>query len=164
FPSRGHPRGVVQCHARWQSIEDDRDRSGDRRFRVVVQRELRREVAVMRVESLQGRAADHNFLSQVDRGSELTEETVHFIVRAGGEVERVGVARRYSVSKLDGPQTVDGDGPALFVAQRAGKVSVRAIGVDAAIAEIADENVSAELAEVRGRLNDAPGSVERTTT
>ena len=43
-------------------------------------------------------------------------------------------------------------------------MSVRAIGIDAAITEIADENVAAELAEVRGRLNDAPGSVQRTTT
>src|SRR5205823_6797708 len=87
---------------------------------------------------------------------------VRLIIRTGREVQGVGVARRHSIAKLDGPETVDRNRLSLLVAQGADKVSGGAIGVDSPVAKIPDKNVAAELSKVCRRLHDSPRSVERT--
>src|SRR5437879_1748200 len=82
-------------------------------------------------------------------GSDRTEEPVLFPVRTCGEEQRVGgtVVRR-PVAKLEGPQSVDCNRSLLRVSQHTleGELAVwpLLIGVDSAVAKVADKQVAPE--------------------
>ena len=68
-----------------------------------------------------------------------------------------------AVAELQRPQPVDRDRPAVLVAQGAEEAAVeRVVGVDAPVAEVADQQRAARGAEALGRRRDAPRRVERS--
>jgi hypothetical protein len=80
----------------------------------------------------------------------------------GGEEERVGVPAGVAVAEGEPPQPRDGDRPAALVAERAEEGAGRRFeGVDAAVADVADEQGDADRAEAGGRQGEPPGRVER---
>ena len=90
------------------------------------------------------------------------EQAVRLVVEAGGEVHRVGVAAAAAVADLQRPQPVDLDGLAVGVVQVAQGGAGRGVeGVDAAVAEVAHQQVAAEGPEARRRQRQAPRRVER---
>src|SRR5437879_1850307 len=84
------------------------------------------------------------------------EQTVRFIVDAGGEKQRVGLVPLFTAEN-DAPQSVNGNGLSGLVLKLAQEgAGARIEGIDSAIAEIADQQVVAKLAEIVGRQCQAP--------
>src|SRR6266496_1977867 len=92
---------------------------------------------------------------------ELSEQAVCLVIWPGSEDQLVGLGR-VPVAETQAPQAFDGDrvavGPAELTQVRAG---VRVVGVDVAIAEVADEQRSAEPAEVVRGQGEPPWRVQR---
>src|SRR5689334_1221353 len=76
-------------------------------------------------------------------GLDGSEEAVTFVVETRREVQRVR-ARGERSPELEPPQAVDGEGLATLVVKLPEKIPVGAEGADAPVAEIADEDVTAE--------------------
>src|SRR4029077_5089748 len=92
---------------------------------------------------------------------EIPEEAIVFVVDAGGEVE----CARYRIQRARGeaepPQTENRKWLGQVVQQPPFEVTGRAIvGIDAPVAEVADQDVAAEGAEGRRRQGHSPGRVE----
>src|SRR5246127_5947282 len=79
---------------------------------------------------------------------------------AGREVEGVWISRA-PCSKHHVPQTRIRNRLIIAVYQLAQKLAGSVIGIDRAIAEIADEQIIGKLPEVCRRLHHAPGSIQR---
>src|SRR6266545_2276510 len=99
------------------------------------------------------------------RDFDLAEVAVLLVVRPRGEIESVGRAGAGAVAEANAPQPVDDE--VSVVAAQAATVTpfaflVFAVGVDPAIAEVADEQTAPESAEVRRRHCDAPRGVQLT--
>src|SRR5437588_11640807 len=94
-----------------------------------------------------------------------TEEPVRLVVRSSREEERVGwsVVGR-AVAELQCPEPVDDQRLTVRCAQLPAvlEVPVRQlrIRIDVAVAEVANQQIAAEAAEVGGRQRHAPGCVE----
>src|SRR5438105_1012229 len=86
---------------------------------------------------------------------------MRLIVDAGREEDGVGIAAVPAVTQPQTPQTRDRDRPMLLVAKLSFEVAVEREGIDAPIAEVANQQVRAEAAELRGRDGEAPRRVER---
>src|SRR5262249_27712539 len=97
-------------------------------------------------------------------GRNLAEQPVHLVVRAGGEVEIVRVTRPRAVPEADAPEAVDRDRLAVRSLELAFElplpVRLRLEGGDPAVAEVADEEVAARLAEVVRRHRQPPRRVQ----
>src|SRR5207249_812443 len=89
-------------------------------------------------------------------GGQHPEQPVALVVDPGGEEERVARAVvGDSPAERDRPKAVDGDRTVVGAAQLAEELAGRGVhGVDAAVAEVADQEVAAEAAEVRRRAGD----------
>ena len=91
------------------------------------------------------------------------------LVRAGGEEQRVGrpVVREAALAELERPQAVDQDRLVIGTPERTdtlvAPVRLRLVGVDLAVAEVADEEIAAEGAEVRRSPSQAPRRVQLAT-
>ena len=88
---------------------------------------------------------------------------MRLLVRAGREEQRVRRAGGGAVAEADAPQPVDLDRPvvgALHDAVLLPAVLAIAERVDPAVPEVADQQVTAELAEVRRSYGQAPRRVE----
>src|SRR5437870_2011644 len=85
------------------------------------------------------------------RGVDRAEEAVGLVIRAGGEEQPAARSGGVVVPELERPQAVDRDRPAVAAAQLAAvlELPVRqlGIGVDLAVAEVADEEIAAEATE-----------------
>src|SRR5205823_895303 len=89
------------------------------------------------------------------------EQSVTLVVGSGREKQRVRGPGVHAVAEPDAPQAVDGERmPVRRLEMSLGLAGGEVIGVDAAVAEIADEQVAAEAAEPGGRDGQAPGRVE----
>src|SRR4030095_6500099 len=91
------------------------------------------------------------------------EQAVRLVVGAGGEEQRVGRAGVATVAEADAPQAVDFD--RLMVSALHNAVLFPAVlalveRVDPAVAEVADQQIAAELAEVRRRHGKAPRGIQ----
>src|SRR6266516_5491786 len=99
------------------------------------------------------------------RGLDLPEEPVGLLVRTGREEHGVGRARRGTVAELQRPQAIDHDGRVVRLPQGAleleAAVLLGSVRVDPPIAEVADQEVSAELSEALWRLDETPRRVEQ---
>src|SRR4029453_7666202 len=77
------------------------------------------------------------------------EQTVGFVVDAGGEQQGGGVAGD-AVAEAQRPQALDLDRPAVLIVQAPGELaSLGVVGVDAAVTEVADQQRAAEATEPR---------------
>src|SRR5579884_737197 len=89
------------------------------------------------------------------------EEAVRFVVNPGGEIEFVGVADE-AVAEGDTPQAVNCDRIVVEVFKLTQEsLGVGVEGIDAPIAEVADEQIVAESAKIAGSQGQTPGRVER---
>ena len=91
----------------------------------------------------------------------LTEEAMHLIINTSGKEERVGWTSGCAIAKLQSPQTIDHN----WISSVTFKLTdtfagFRVVSIDAPIAEIADQQIIAELAKIRGSERQAPGRVE----
>src|SRR5579863_8997698 len=82
-------------------------------------------------------------------------------MRARGEIERLRAGLR-AAAEGQRPEFVDGDRLAIRAFELIDELAARRVDIDAAVAEIADENVAAEMAEARRRHGETPRRVERT--
>src|SRR5947209_5289327 len=83
------------------------------------------------------------------------------MVEPGGEEQRVRACAGCRRSEAEPPEPVDCDWAAAGTAELAlERAACRVVGVDVAVAEVADEDVAAEGAEGRRRERDRPGRVE----
>src|SRR5262245_29073891 len=96
-------------------------------------------------------------------GTQAAEQAVLLVVRAGGEINRVGPSSIAAVANLEGPQPVDDDRLALGVAHLAQRLPAAKIeGVDIAVAEISDPQGAGQVTEISRRDCHTPGRVELT--
>src|SRR5581483_4475105 len=106
-----------------------------------------------------------SLLALARSGADRPEQAVALVVRARGEEERVGRAvLAMAEPELERPEAVDLDRLSVRLAEhpfaRERPVRLRRVGDDPAVAEVADEQVAAEPAEVDRRERQAPGSVQ----
>src|SRR6476619_7017540 len=94
------------------------------------------------------------------------EQAVVLAVRTRGEEKGVRGTGSVAVAELERPQPLDHHRVTVSTLQAALEVErtarLRLEGVDHAVAEVADQQVAAELAEVVGSPRDPPRRVERT--
>src|SRR5436190_18540780 len=97
-------------------------------------------------------------------GRDRAEEPVRLVVRAGGEEEGVRVAVRAGVAELECPEAVDRELAPVRIPERAAVLedpgADLGVGVDPAVAEVADEQVAAEAAERGRRPREAPRRIQ----
>src|SRR5258708_10478730 len=87
----------------------------------------------------------------------LAEEAVHFITDAGGEEEFIGFTRGETIAKLQGPQVIDLNCNTPGIFERTESLArIRIESIDAAIAEIADQQCIAKLVEISGCKDPDP--------
>lgn len=87
------------------------------------------------------------------------EQAMLLIVWAGGEIERVRVTDTI-VAEDQGPQARVGDYLSIGILELSNEVSgCRVECVDGAVAEVSDQNVIAERAEIGAGSRNAPGSI-----
>src|SRR6478672_13941844 len=90
-----------------------------------------------------------------------SQQPIRLIIDAGAE-QQVVAATGHAVAEAQAPEAVDGDrtavGPAQVAQPPAGLEVVR---VDAAVTEVADQQRTAEAAEVRRCPHQTPGRVQR---
>src|SRR5262249_52301785 len=92
---------------------------------------------------------------------DATVDAVFLVVRPRGEEQRVGLLIHNSIAELDTPETVDDQRLSIRRLQLSLEFSgLRIERVDRPVAEIADENVIAELSEALRRERDSPRRVE----
>src|SRR5438552_18937391 len=78
---------------------------------------------------------------------DLAEQAVRLAVRASGEEQFVGL-RRLAVAEPEAQQAVDDDRLVIGLPQLAGaRAVVRVVDVDVTVAEVSNEQITAELAE-----------------
>src|SRR5581483_7492147 len=95
------------------------------------------------------------------RQDELSEQAVSLAIGPGGEDELVGPGG-VPVAETQAPQAVDDGRPAVDPAQLAQvRAGDRVVGVDVAIAEVTDEQRSAEPAEAGRGQSEPPWRVQR---
>src|SRR3954447_12732212 len=95
------------------------------------------------------------------RRREHAEQPMRLVLDPGGEVERMGMAVWTGIAGNERPQAVDLDRVAGSVAEHAHELAgVGVEGVDAAIAEIADQEVAGKTPESFRCDRQAPGRVE----
>src|SRR6266545_8116450 len=93
-------------------------------------------------------------------GLDRAEQAVCFVVDAGGEQQRGAVAGD-AVAEAQRPQALDLDRAAVLVPQPSEeRAGLRVVGVDAAVAEVADQQRAAEATEPRRGQRQAPGGVQ----
>src|SRR5438132_5410553 len=86
-------------------------------------------------------------------GLQHTEQAMALATDACGEEQLVERTGGGAVAKAERPQPADEDGVAVLVRQRAAECSADGVErVDTTVAEISDEQVSAETTELLGRL------------
>src|SRR6187200_2777230 len=84
--------------------------------------------------------------------NDRSEQAVCFVVEARREEQRVRACARRRGGKAESPQPVDHDRAAAGRAEMALELATRrVVGVDPAVAEVADQDVAAERAEGRRR-------------
>src|SRR5262249_3810862 len=94
-------------------------------------------------------------------GGNLSEQAMLLVFRPRREVQRIGVAGGLAVAERQAPQVVDDDGAPRCLAEGALlDTRSRIVSMNATVAEIADEQIAAELAESLRRDDHAPGRVE----
>src|SRR6266702_8112042 len=94
----------------------------------------------------------------------LAEETMCFTINTSSEEECIGGTCGCSITELQGPQAIDHDGIAFLVSELTAKcTSIWIERIDVTIAEVTDQQVITELAEIIGSHGQAPGRVEFTT-
>src|SRR5947209_7707039 len=100
-----------------------------------------------------------NGLMLVGAWSQAAEQTVLFVVRAGGEINRVGQTSISAIADFEGPQPVDDERLPVGVAHLVNKRAAGRIeGVDVAVAEISDPQLVRQWTEIRRRhVRHAPG-------
>src|SRR6185436_2838607 len=100
-------------------------------------------------------------------GPDLAEQAVIFerssAGNAGREVENAQAASLTAIAEYQPPKPFDGQWPAGWLEHRpeigpGSKVE----GIDMSVAEITDQQLIAELAEIRRRHGQAPGRIERS--
>src|SRR5438309_9484906 len=101
--------------------------------------------------------------------SDRTEEPILLPVRTCGEEQRVrGTVVRRPVAKLEGPQSIDRDRSLLQVPQHTLEREVAVwpllVGVDSAVAKVADKQVAPEAPEVLGCHRETPRCIQRPVT
>ena len=93
---------------------------------------------------------------------EGAEQTVRLIVKPCGEEQDVRAAGQTSIPERQSPQAVNRNRIAISVSELVAEDTTDRIkGIDPPVAEIADQHVIAELAEIGGSQGQAPGRVER---
>src|ERR1700674_5518920 len=98
---------------------------------------------------------------RLPRGWKRAEEAVHFPVGPGREEERASWTCGCAVAEPKTPQAVDHDRLLVGATQGAFEFAIpRVVCVDAAIAEVSDQEVAAEVAEALRRDGQAPRGVE----
>src|SRR5438876_557893 len=94
-------------------------------------------------------------------GGDAAVEAMGFVGGAGGEEEGVQVLTEEAVAEGQAPEAVDGDDVAAGVGELAEESAGGGVKrVDGAVAEVADEEVAGEGAEVGGGHGHAPRGVE----
>src|SRR5882724_8440293 len=94
---------------------------------------------------------------------DLAEEPVCLVVNPGREKQLVMLPCRAIIAEAQAPQAIDRDALPLTLGEGTQEVTGVGIeGIDLAIAEIADDEGLAELAEVVRGEGQAPGRVEGT--
>ena len=88
---------------------------------------------------------------------DTTIEAIVFVIRAGCEEQRIGLLIQAAVSELETPEAVDDQRLSIRRFQLSVEMPVLIERVDRAVAEIADEDVIAELPEALRRERDPPG-------
>jgi hypothetical protein len=93
-----------------------------------------------------------------------TEQTVFFVIWAGGEIHRVGaeiIATCGATADTKAPQPVDGKDISLMIAHEIDQLAIRRIvGTDTTVSEISDQQGTAEWPEIVRRRCDAPRRIE----
>jgi len=93
---------------------------------------------------------------------EGAEQTVRLIVKPCGEEQGVRAAGQTSIPERQSPQAVNRNRIAISVSELVAEDTTDRIkGIDPPVAEIADQHVMAERAEIGGSQGQAPGRVER---
>src|SRR6202011_431765 len=86
---------------------------------------------------------------------------ISLLVDSGGEEQGSGGSRLVAIAEGDAPKPVDDDRLFGLVAQGAFELTrVDVVGVDPAVAEVADEEISPEVTEAFRREGEAPRRVE----
>src|SRR6266513_2507904 len=100
--------------------------------------------------------------------NDRAEQAVRLVVWPGGEEQRVRWPCASAVAEAKRPQALDLQRRAASTVQHAAalvlavaKRIVRIVGVDAAVAEVADEQIVAEGTEVSRRKRQSPRRIER---
>src|SRR4051812_40666134 len=89
---------------------------------------------------------------------QLAEEPFRLLLRSSCEVEVVRVAEGLAVAVLEVPEAVELHGRAVGCAEVVDELArLRVEGEDAAVAEVADQQLARERAEVLGGHHQAPG-------
>src|SRR5438093_9861163 len=107
----------------------------------------RRRTTMTGLSIVTGRFCDH----------ERAKQAVLFVERSCGEDQRVGWTCVRAVAECQPPQAFDLDRPTLRRMERTAVlefsafVQARIVRVNAAVAEVADQQIAAELPEVSGR-------------
>ena len=92
---------------------------------------------------------------------QAAEQTIRLIVRAGGEIKRVGQTSIAAVAESDGPQPIDDERLPLGGAHLVEKLAGLQIEcVDMAVAEIPDPQSAAQCTEASRRERHAPWRVK----
>src|SRR4029077_17030854 len=98
--------------------------------------------------------------SRCDR-REAAEESVLLAVRTGREVDRLAATASPIISSLQAPQPIDPDLLAGGIDDRCQELAGAGTeSVDAAVAEIADQNVAGKLAKARRSQRQAPRRIQ----
>src|SRR5258706_8241259 len=93
-------------------------------------------------------------------GGQGAEEAVRFFGGAGGEEEGVGGAGGCAVAESESPQAVDLDRVGVGAGKEAHELALVVEGADFSVAEVSDQDVVAEQAEVVRGLHGAPRGIE----
>src|SRR5262249_3651047 len=89
------------------------------------------------------------------------KEPVGLVLGPGGIVERLGIAGRRAVAEREAPDILNHERMARAFAQSTELLAAGWVeGVDAAVAEVADQQVAAEGSKARRREHHAPRRVE----
>lgn len=90
---------------------------------------------------------------------QAAEQSLHFVLKAGGKVDRVGITGTSVVAGNQLPQVGDHDWMPTSVGQLSGEfvIMLQVERINGAIPEVADEKITGECAEARWRNGEPPG-------
>src|SRR5260370_23838127 len=92
------------------------------------------------------------------------EETIHVIVDACSEEERVSVTRQATITEAQSPQVVNPNWITLLIFELTAEgTRIRFKGIDATITKLANQHVLAEPAKTLGAKSQAPCRLHWTT-